>query len=197
MHRGFRYFSCKHPTGASNMILQQIDQGLPSKLPPQPKTIYASKSRLRAYLAVSTLFLVANLFAIPKHEYTALVGSIFFGWILVSLIRFLLTKKPRIEISTEGLTLYNSPSSKHVKWNEIKNIRIGWTNDGQAHWSYSKSIFIFFRRNQMNSTAVVFPFFFGVKAEDLVKEMIPFCADRPQLIETMLADCKNGKLVWY
>jgi hypothetical protein len=144
------------------------------------------------FLAVMILTLV---WSFQKSPVISTLGIILFGLSFSFFSFHLFTNSYRLEISEQGLTLSDFFQTRTIRWADIKTIRIGWSWGDGASLPYEKRLFITYRKESRDTLQTIWPLFFGINADRLVADMLPYCADYPRLVETLQADSKNGTTV--
>ncbi|MEA2916476.1 MAG: hypothetical protein QOJ15_8557 [Bradyrhizobium sp.] len=144
------------------------------------------------FLAVMILTLV---WSFQKSPVISTFGIILFGLSFSFFSFHLFTNTYRLEISEQGLTLSDFFQTRTIRWADIKTIRVGWSWGDSASLPYEKRLFITYRKESRDTLQTIWPLFFGTNAKRLVADMLPYCADYPRLVETLLADSKNGATV--
>ena len=107
----------------------------------------------------------------------------------------LFTNTYRLELDDQGLTLSDFFQTRTIRWADIKTIRVGWSWGDGSSIRHNKRLFITYRKGSRDTLQTVWPLWFGMNADQMVANILPYCADYPRLVETLLADSKKGATV--
>jgi hypothetical protein len=157
--------------------------------------LFASK---RLFLILWLLLALLILFQIWNFRKTPIMSSfvIFFFGIGLSFLSFHLFKdRYCLEISEEGLTLSDFFQTHAMRWADVKTIRVGWLWADGSSISFNKRLFVTYRKDGRDFFQTIWPLWFGISADQMVANILPYCADYPRLVETLLADSKDGATV--
>jgi Bacterial PH domain len=157
--------------------------------------LFGSKPIFLIFWLFLALLLLTLIWSFQKSPVMSALGIIFFGLSFSFSSFHLFTNSYRLEISEQGLMLSDFFQTRTIRWSDIKTIRIGWSW-GDGYWiPYEKRVFITYRKESRDTLQTIWPLFFGLSANRLVADMLPYCVDYPRLVETLLADSKNGATV--
>jgi Bacterial PH domain len=159
-----------------------------------PTTVLSgSKPILLIYsLAFAVLICGANL---ARHD-SPILSTIGFVFIVPGFIFFvfhLFANRLRLEITDQGLTISQFFHARSIRWADIKDIRVGWTAAFDSiSLPFNKRLFVHYRSSARDRSLTIWPVHFGISAGNMVQRMLPYCAQYPKLVETLIADSKDG-----
>jgi hypothetical protein len=158
-------------------------------------TLFASKRIFLIFWLFLALLILSQIWNFQKTPVTSTLMIAFFGLSFCFLSFHLFTNSYRLELSEQGLTLRDFFQTRTIRWADVKTIRVGWSWGDGSSIPYNKRLFITYRKESRDTLQTIWPLWFGMNADKMVTKILPYCADYPRLIETLLADSKNGATV--
>jgi hypothetical protein len=160
-----------------------------------PTILFGSKRIFLIIWLFLALLIVSQIWGFQKTPVMSTLMIAFFGLSFSFFSFHLFTNTYRLELSEQGLALGDFFQLRTIRWADIKTIRVGWSWGDGSSISYNKRLFITYRKESRDTLQTIWPLWFGISADQMVTTILPYCADYPRLIETLLADSKNGATV--
>jgi hypothetical protein len=157
--------------------------------------LFGSKPIFLIFWLFLALMILTLIFSFQKSPVISTFGIAFFGLGFSFFSFHLFTNTYRLEIGEQGLTLGDFFQIRTIRWADIKTIRVGWSWGDGASIPFNKRLFITYRKESRDTLQTIWPLWFGMSADKMVTKILPYCADYPRLIDTLLADSKNGATV--
>jgi hypothetical protein len=93
-----------------------------------------------------------------------------------------------LEIDSHGITRSLFFQKSTVRWEEIKNIRIGWVGHEPINVSWNREVMIDYRRDGKDDVFMIANKIFGLNSEKLTSLLMPFYEDRQNAQHTQAAE---------
>ena len=158
-------------------------------------TLFASKRVFLIFWLLLAVLILSQIWGFQKSPVMSTLLIAFFGLSFSFLSFHLFTNSYRLEFSEQGLTLSDFFQTRTIRWADIKTIRVGWSWGDGSSISFNKRLFITYRKESRDTLQTIWPLWFGMSADKMVTNILPYCADYPRLIETLRADLKDGATV--
>jgi hypothetical protein len=160
-----------------------------------PTLLFASKRIFLIFWLLLAALILSQIWGFQKSPIMSTLLIAFFSLSFSFLSFHLFTNSYRLEISEQGLTLSDFFQTRTIRWADIKIIRVGWSWGDGSSIPFNKRLFITYRKESRDTLQTIWPLWFGMSADQMVTNILPYCADYPRLIETLLADQKKGATV--
>src|SRR5437868_2218012 len=157
-----------------------------------PTILFASKRIFLIFWLLLALLILSQIWNFQKSPVMSTFLIAFFGLSFSFLSFHLFTSSYRLELSEHGLTLNDFFQTRTIRWADIKVIRVGWSWGDGSSIAFNKRLFITYRKESRDTLQTLWPLWFGMSADQMVTKILPYCADYPRLVETLLADSKKG-----
>jgi hypothetical protein len=158
-------------------------------------TLFASKRIFLIFWLLLAVLILSQIWGFQKSPVMSTLLIAFFGLSFSFLSFHLFTNSYRLEFSEQGLTLSDFFQTRIIRWADIKTIRVGWSWGDGSSIPFNKRLFITYRKESRDTLQTIWPLWFGMSADKMVSNILPYCADYPRLIETLRADLKDGATV--
>jgi hypothetical protein len=169
--------------------------GMTMNTPAASTILFASKKIFLIFWLFLALMILFHIWNFQEAPVVSSLMIAFFGLSFSFLSFHLFTNSYRLEIGEQGLTLSDFFQTRTIRWADIKVIRVGWSWGDGSSIPFNKRLFITHRKESRDTLQTIWPLWFGMRADQMVANILPYCADYPRLIETLLADSKNGATV--
>jgi hypothetical protein len=157
--------------------------------------LFASKRIFLIFWLLLALLILSQIWSFQNSPVMSAFVIAFLGLSFSFLSFHLFTNTYRLELSEQGLTLSDFFQTRTIRWADIKTIRTGWSWGDGFSIPLNKRLFITYRKESRDTLQTIWPLWFGMSADQMVTDILPYCADYPRLVETLLADQKNGATV--